>query len=60
MQALWYLEMCDTTYLTQCHIPEDLNPQHYCCQNLRSHSEQLHNFYCISKILRVVKLDWMR
>jgi hypothetical protein len=54
MKTLWCLEMSDTTYPTQCCILEDLNTRHYCCQNLRAHSEQLHNCYCVPKILRVV------
>jgi hypothetical protein len=37
MMKLWSFVMPGTTDLTQCHIPQDLNPCQYTCGNLKSH-----------------------
>jgi len=35
-KALHSFETLGTTHLTQCHIPENLNPQQHRCENLKS------------------------
>jgi hypothetical protein len=58
LKASWSFGMPGTTWLTWCHIPEDLNPQQYYCENLKF-SVSVKSAVCLAATACIVVVGYL-